>query len=284
MLIRSIRENSGWASIFGVVHGKPDYLDLAEECYKSLQHNCIQTVSRKAFFGLYKLQKLMPQRDVGSTECFRTLVPDLRQGLLECSYCQSSISLSKLWNLILKEKLPCYITGFNAMLSTEVLLITYLTLEKYLVIVFPFSNTHPGGQKTRVILTAIIVGFFIVIIPFWNEDFFGNYYGENCICYPMNSDPIEELEAMGIFLVFFLVGRCCCTQNTARQTLGVRSHRHRDAAVVNPLFLGVFADAICWILVFVIQILSVISLIVILVLPTNNALNPALCTLTSYFL
>ncbi|KAM9282911.1 LOW QUALITY PROTEIN: relaxin receptor 2 [Cariama cristata] len=70
MLTLLIGNNSGWASIFDMVHGKPKYLDLSEEffneswlcwlsyltCTGFLQHNCIQTISMKVF-GLCKLQK-----------------------------------------------------------------------------------------------------------------------------------------------------------------------------------------------------------------------------------
>lgn len=34
MLTILIGDNSGWASIFDMVHGKPNYLDLSEECCK----------------------------------------------------------------------------------------------------------------------------------------------------------------------------------------------------------------------------------------------------------
>uniref|UniRef100_A0A8B9Q023 Relaxin family peptide receptor 2 n=1 Tax=Apteryx owenii TaxID=8824 RepID=A0A8B9Q023_APTOW len=204
----------------------------------------------------------------------------------------------KKYAVLWMESLPCHIMGFIAMLSTEVsvLLLTYLTLEKYLVIVFPFSNICPGKQQTIVILISIwIAGFFIAIIPFWDEDFFGNYYGKN-----------EEIGgngySLGIFLgvnllafiiiVFSYVSMFCSIQKTALQTSEVRSNIRRDVAVANCFFFIVFTDAICWIPVFVIKILSLFqveildiatSWIVIFVLPINSALNPILYTLTATF-
>uniref|UniRef100_A0A8B9V8A4 Relaxin family peptide receptor 2 n=1 Tax=Anas zonorhyncha TaxID=75864 RepID=A0A8B9V8A4_9AVES len=215
----------------------------------------------------------------------------------------------KKYAVLWMESLPCHIMGFIAMLSTEVsvLLLTYLTLEKYLVIVFPFSNIRPGKQKTIVILISIwIAGFVIAIIPFWDVDFFGNYYGKNGVCFPLNSDRMEEIGgnrySLSIFLgvnllafviiVFSYVSMFCSIQKTALQTSEMRSHIHRDVAIANRFFFIVFTDAICWIPVFVIKILSlfqveildtVTSWIVIFVLPINSALNPILYTLTTTF-
>uniref|UniRef100_U3IF07 Relaxin family peptide receptor 2 n=1 Tax=Anas platyrhynchos platyrhynchos TaxID=8840 RepID=U3IF07_ANAPP len=215
----------------------------------------------------------------------------------------------KKYAVLWMESLPCHVMGFIAMLSTEVsvLLLTYLTLEKYLVIVFPFSNIRPGKQKTIVILISIwIAGFVIAIIPFWDVDFFGNYYGKNGVCFPLNSDRMEEIGgnrySLSIFLgvnllafviiVFSYVSMFCSIQKTALQTSEMRSHIHRDVAIANRFFFIVFTDAICWIPVFVIKILSlfqveildtVTSWIVIFVLPINSALNPILYTLTTTF-
>ncbi|CAM5073366.1 unnamed protein product, partial [Natator depressus] len=99
------------------------------------------------------------------------------------------------------EGLPCHNMGFLDMFSTEVsVLLTYLTLEKYLVIVFPFSNIPPGKHQTIIILVAIwFIGFVIAIIPFWDEDFFGKYYGKNGVCFPLYSDQTEEIGGKGYF-------------------------------------------------------------------------------------
>ncbi|XP_039889256.1 relaxin receptor 2a isoform X2 [Simochromis diagramma] len=52
--------------------------------------------------------------------------------------------------LLWMESAECRTIGFLAMLSSEVsvLLLTYLTLEKFLVIVFPFRNLRPGKFQT----------------------------------------------------------------------------------------------------------------------------------------
>uniref|UniRef100_A0A8D0HCN2 Relaxin family peptide receptor 2 n=1 Tax=Sphenodon punctatus TaxID=8508 RepID=A0A8D0HCN2_SPHPU len=215
----------------------------------------------------------------------------------------------KKYAVLWMESLPCRFMGFLAMLSTEVsvLLLTYLTLEKYFAIVFPFRNIRPGKNQTIIILIFIwFIGFVIAIIPFWDEDFFGNYYGENGVCFPLYSDQTEEIGgkvySLGIFLgvnllafiiiMFSYVSMFCSIKKTALKTSEIRSHIHRDVALANRFFFIVFTDAICWIPVFVIKILSlfhveipgtVTSWIVIFILPINSALNPILYTLTTTF-
>ncbi|XP_073928496.1 relaxin receptor 2-like [Castor canadensis] len=109
------------------------------------------------------------------------------------------------------DSVQCRLVGFLAMLSTEVsvLLLTFLTLEKFLVIVFPFSNIRPGKRQTATILICIwIVGFLVAVIPFWNEDYFGNFYGENGVCFPFHCDQAErngsKEDSLGIFLGYVL--------------------------------------------------------------------------------
>ncbi|XP_049634730.1 relaxin receptor 2 [Suncus etruscus] len=211
--------------------------------------------------------------------------------------------------LLWMESLPCRIMGSLAMLSSEVsiLLLTYLTLEKFLVIVFPFSNIRPGKRQTLAILIGIwIVGFLIATIPFWNEDYFGNFYGKNGVCFPLYYDQTEDIGSkgysLGIFLgvnllafliiVFAYITMFCSIQKTALQTSEVKNHIGREVAVANRFFFIVFSDALCWIPVFVIKILSlfrveipstITSWVVVFFLPVNSALNPILYTLTTSF-
>ncbi|XP_026640613.1 relaxin receptor 2 [Microtus ochrogaster] len=208
--------------------------------------------------------------------------------------------------LLWMESVPCRLLGFLAMLSTEVsvLLLTFLTLEKFLVIVYPFSNLRPGKRQTVVALgSAWGLGFLIAAIPFTSEDYFGNFYGKNGVCFPLHYDQAEDFGSrgysLGIFLgvnllaffviVFSYVAMFCSIQKTALQT-EVRNHIRKEVAVANRFFFIVFSDAICWIPVFVVKTLSLLkveipgtitSWIVVFFLPVNSALNPILYTLTT---
>uniref|UniRef100_A0A3B5QTS0 Relaxin family peptide receptor 2a n=1 Tax=Xiphophorus maculatus TaxID=8083 RepID=A0A3B5QTS0_XIPMA len=211
--------------------------------------------------------------------------------------------------LLWMESVECRTIGFLAMLSSEVsvLLLTYLTLEKFLVIVFPFSNLRPGKLQTGVILSSIwLMGFIIAAVPLMNEDIFGNYYGRNGVCFPLHSDrqekPTSKGYSTGIFLglnlVAFLVivfsysSMFYSIYKTGINATDLRSRLHRDVAVANRFFFIVFSDALCWIPIFLVKILSLLeveipdtisSWVVIFILPINSALNPILYTLTTSF-
>ncbi|AWO99933.1 putative relaxin receptor 2 [Scophthalmus maximus] len=211
--------------------------------------------------------------------------------------------------LLWMESVECRTIGFLAMLSSEVsvLLLTYLTLEKFLVIVFPFSNLRPSKLQTGVVLASIwLLGFIIAAVPLMNEDVFGNYYGRNGVCFPLHSDRQEKPTAkgystgifLGLNLVAFLVifvsysSMFCSIYRTGINATDLRSRLHRDVAVANRFFFIVFSDALCWIPIFLVKILSLLkveipgtisSWVVIFILPINSALNPILYTLTTSF-
>ncbi|XP_056267287.1 relaxin receptor 2a [Pseudoliparis swirei] len=211
--------------------------------------------------------------------------------------------------LLWMESVECRTIGFLAMLSSEVsvLLLTYLTLEKFLVIVFPFSNLRPGKLQTVVVLASIwLLGFIIAAVPLMNEDVFGNYYGRNGVCFPLHSDRQEKPTAkgystgifLGLNLVAFLViafsyaTMFISIYKTGINATDLRSSLHRDVAVANRFFFIVFSDALCWIPIFLVKVLSLLeveipgtisSWVVIFILPINSALNPILYTLTTSF-
>ncbi|XP_071195933.1 relaxin receptor 2-like [Salvelinus alpinus] len=211
--------------------------------------------------------------------------------------------------LLWMESVECRTIGFLAMLSSEVsvLLLTYLTLEKFLVIVFPFSHLRPGKLQTAVVLLSIwVLGFIIAVVPLMNEDLFGNYYGRNGVCFPLHSDrqekPIAKAYSIGIFLglnlaaflviVFSYSSMFYSIYKTGINATDLRSRLHRDVAVANRFFFIVFSDALCWIPIFLVKTLSLLqveipgtisSWVVIFILPINSALNPILYTLTTSF-
>ncbi|KAM4545255.1 relaxin receptor 2a isoform 2-T2 [Odontesthes bonariensis] len=152
--------------------------------------------------------------------------------------------------LLWMESVECRTIGFLAMLSTEVsvLLLTYLTLEKFLVIVFPFSNLRPGKLQTGVVVSSIwLMGFIIAAVPLMNEEVFGNYYGRNGVCFPLHSDMQEKPTArrystgifLGLNLVAFLVivfsysSMFYSIYKTGINATDLRSRLHRDVAVAN---------------------------------------------------
>ncbi|KAJ8348790.1 hypothetical protein SKAU_G00273790 [Synaphobranchus kaupii] len=219
----------------------------------------------------------------------------------DIKYCGEYNRHAQMW----MESLQCQLIGCLAMLSTEVsvMLLTYMTLEKYLCIVFPFQNYWAGRKQTLFFLILIwILGFMIAVIPFWDKQTFGNYYGRNGVCFPLHSDLMEKPGARrystGIFLglnlfafvmivfsytsMFYSVRK---TSKTARQ-----STFDQEVTIAKRFFFIVFTDAMCWIPIFLFKILSLLQVeitgtiilwVVIFILPINSALNPILYTITT---
>ncbi|XP_030648172.1 relaxin receptor 1 [Chanos chanos] len=222
-------------------------------------------------------------------------------GAFDIKYCGEYNRHAHIW----MESLSCQLIGSLAMLSTEVsvMMLTYMTLEKYLCIVFPFHHYRAGRKQTLCSLTFIwLLGFIIAAIPFWDKQTFGNYYGRNGVCFPLHSDKVEKPGARcystAIFLglnlfafiiivfsyssMFYSVQK---TAKTARQTVF-----DDEVSIAKRFFFIVFTNALCWTPIFLLKILSLLRVqiagtiilwVVIFILPINSALNPILYTITT---
>ncbi|KAJ0002761.1 hypothetical protein NQD34_007910 [Periophthalmus magnuspinnatus] len=201
----------------------------------------------------------------------------------------------------------CQVIGSLAMLSTEVsvLLLTYLTLEKYICIVYPFQYLTPGWRRTVTILFGIwVFGFVIAFLPLVCKGLFRNFYGTNGVCFPLHAEQPETLWAhvysivifLGLNLVAFLIivlsyaSMFYNIQKTGTQTTKYSNHIKKEVTIAKRFFSIVITDSLCWIPIFILKILSLLqvdipgticSWVVIFILPINSALNPILYTLTT---
>ncbi|XP_039608634.1 relaxin receptor 1 [Polypterus senegalus] len=205
------------------------------------------------------------------------------------------------------DSVQCQIVGSLAMLSTEVsvLLLTYLTLEKYICIVYPFRYLTPRKCQTVSTLVAIwILGFVIAFIPLASKDFFKNFYGSNGVCFPLHSEHSETWESqvysvvifLGLNLVAFLIivfsygSMFYNIHRTGTKAPEFSNHIKKEVTIAKRFFFIVFTDSLCWIPIFILKLLSLLqveipgsisSWVVIFILPINSALNPMLYTLTT---
>ncbi|XP_052529348.1 relaxin receptor 1-like isoform X2 [Tympanuchus pallidicinctus] len=186
---------------------------------------------------------------------------------------------------------PCQLVGSLAMLSSEVsvLLLTYMTLEKYFSIVFPFSYRRASRKQTASVLAAIwLLGLSLSVVPLCCKESFGNYYGRNGVCFPLQSELGLNLAAF-ITIVFAYTGMFYSIRITTCRT-AESSVCPREVAIAKRFFFIVFTDALCWIPIFLLKLLSLLqveipgtvtSWVVIFILPINSALNPILYTITT---
>ncbi|XP_054846265.1 relaxin receptor 1 [Eublepharis macularius] len=205
------------------------------------------------------------------------------------------------------DSIQCQLVGSLAILSTEVsvLLLTYLTLEKYIFIVYPFRCLKRGRYRTISILFLIwVVGFVVAFIPVSNKDFFQNYYGTNGVCFPLHSEQSETTGGqiysvvifLGVNLVAFIIivfsygSMFYSVHQTAITATEIRNHVKKEMSLAKRFFFIVFTNALCWIPIFILKLLSLLqveipgsitSWVVIFILPINSALNPLLYTLTT---
>ncbi|OCT96973.1 relaxin receptor 1 [Xenopus laevis] len=201
----------------------------------------------------------------------------------------------------------CRLVGALAILSTEVsvLLLTYLTLEKYICIVYPFRCLKPGKWRTITTLILIwIIGFVIAFVPLSNQTFFQNYYGTNGVCFPLHSEQPESTAAqiysviifLGVNLAAFIIivfsysSMFYSIHRTAIMATEIHNHIKKEMTLAKRFFFIVFTDALCWIPIFILKLLSLLqveipgsisSWVVIFILPINSALNPILYTITT---
>ncbi|XP_007184208.1 relaxin receptor 1 isoform X1 [Balaenoptera acutorostrata] len=205
------------------------------------------------------------------------------------------------------ESIHCQLLGSLAILSTEVsvLLLTFLTVEKYICIVYPFRCLRPGKCRTITVLILIwIIGFIVAFIPLSNKEFFKNYYGTNGVCFPLHSEDTESIGAqiysvaifLGINLAAFIIivfsygSMFYSIHQSAITATKVRNQVRKEMILAKRFFFIVFTDALCWIPIFILKFLSLLqveipgtitSWVVIFILPINSALNPILYTLTT---
>ncbi|KAF3838753.1 hypothetical protein F7725_010521 [Dissostichus mawsoni] len=209
----------------------------------------------------------------------------------------------------------CQVIGSLAMLSTEVsvLLLTYLTLEKYICIVYPFQYLTPGWRRTSPSFSGY--GCSALSLPFCRWSARG--------CFATSTAPMEfasrftlssqrrlglmftpssfswklsEYLSAGLNLVAFLIivlsyaSMFYNIQRTGTQTTKYSNHIKKEVTIAKRFFSIVITDSLCWIPIFILKILSLLqveipgtisSWVVIFILPINSALNPILYTLTT---
>ncbi|KAM6426925.1 relaxin receptor 1-like [Liasis olivaceus] len=200
----------------------------------------------------------------------------------------------------------CHLVGSLAMLSSEVsvLVLTYMTLEKYLCIVFPFSHYGASKRQTFSALAIIwLLGLSLTVVPFLCKESFGNYYGRNGVCFPLLSGENESRGARaysaGIFLGLNLVAFVIIVFAYSSMFYSIRATAAKtvkcsifamEVTLAKRFFFIVSTNALCWIPIFLLKLLLLLDIeipgtmaswVVIFILPINSTLNPILYTLTT---
>ena len=210
-----------------------------------------------------------------------------------------------LWNdLTWRNSAACKIAGFLSLLSSEVsaLIICLITLDRFLVLRFPFSQRLHFKRRTAQVACYLtwLGGAILAAIPLLPVTSHWQFYSQTGICIPL---PITRTEFPGQgysfaimiafnFLLFVLIaaGQLSIYLSVRANSMAVSdgSKKSQDLAIAQRLITIAVSDFLCW---FPIGLLGMLAasghsihgevnvIIVIFVLPFNSALNPFLYTL-----
>ncbi|KAL8623877.1 hypothetical protein ACOMHN_050592 [Nucella lapillus] len=203
-----------------------------------------------------------------------------------------------------KNSAVCKIAGFLSLLSSEVsaFFICLITIDRFLVLRFPFSRLHFKYRSTLVACVfAWIVGLVLAGVPLLPLISQWDFYGQTGICLPLPFTSrgafsgyfysfgvmivlnfvLFMLIAIGQFFIYWSV--------RTRHKSKLRKHiKSSDVAIARRLIAIVLSDFMCW---FPTGILGLWAFtdntvnsdinvtVAIFVMPFNAALNPFLYTL-----
>ncbi|CAH1267768.1 RXFP2 [Branchiostoma lanceolatum] len=201
--------------------------------------------------------------------------------------------------------LSCQITGFLAMLSAEVsvLLLTYMSVERFLCVVFPYRDNRPNIKQAAVAICLIwFFGVVLCAVPLFVPYYFDHFYGSNGVCFPLHlHEPYMtgwEYSAfifLGVNFASVLViasayvGMFISIQRT-RQQIATHLTLFTDMSFAKRFFFIVLTDSLVWLPITIIKFIALTGIpisgsmyawIVIFILPINSAINPILYSLTT---
>nr|KAG5709633.1 hypothetical protein BaRGS_001683 [Batillaria attramentaria] len=206
-----------------------------------------------------------------------------------------------------KRSTACQVAGFLSLVSSEVsaLIICLITLERFLVLSFPFSRVHFYPRSAHFACFAVwALGVLLAALPLLPVTSHWEFYSQTGICIPL---PITKTSfhghdfAFGVMIVFnfvlFLliaVGQASiyfsvrANSMAAATATAATSKKSQDTTVARRLITIAVTDFLCWFPVGFLGLLAsrgtpipgeVNVTIAIAVLPLNAAINPFLYTL-----
>ena len=211
---------------------------------------------------------------------------------------------SYLWkDLIWKNSVVCKMSGFLALLSTEMsaFIILLITLDRFLVIRFPFSQLRfQRGSAHAVCCVHWAVVSVLVAIPFFPAYSHWGFYSHTDICIPLpitRSSFAGHSYAFGVMIVLNMVLFLAIAAGQTAIYVAIRSstmastdssRKRQDLDIARRLITVAVTDFCCWFPVGLLGVLAATGTPVpsevnvamaTLVIPLNSAMNPFLYTM-----
>ena len=202
-----------------------------------------------------------------------------------------------------KDSAGCKVAGFLSLVSSEVsaLVIALITIDRFLVLRFPFSNFRFEARSAQVACFSVwAVGVLLAGLPLLSLTDDWQFYGQTGICIPLpvtRSDFPGHSYAFGVMIVanfvlfvviaagqFFIFWSIHVNTVSSDQT----TRRANDLTIARRLLTVAMSDFLCWFPIGLLGLLAssgtpipgeVSVAMAIFVLPFNSALNPFLYTL-----
>ncbi|XP_060562539.1 G-protein coupled receptor GRL101-like [Ruditapes philippinarum] len=201
----------------------------------------------------------------------------------------------------------CITAGVLSTISSEasVLFLCLITLDRLLVIKFPFGTVRFGPMKAYVSCALCwFISITLSVIPILYTSHFQNeFYSRTGVCtaLPLTRDkPPGWIYSVSIFVglnfctfILVAIGQISIFTELRRSTSVMKKtqmSRRRDLKVARNLILVATTDFLCWFPIGVMGILALNGLpipsgvyawSVVFILPINSALNPFLYTVTA---
>ena len=200
-----------------------------------------------------------------------------------------------------KHSMACKVAGFLSLLSCEVsaLTIWLITLDRFIVLHFPFSGAH--FQRTSAVAASLIiwlVGLFLGLVPLLPVTSHWEFFGQTGICIPLpvtRQDFQGKIFSISVFIVFNFVlfvlivtGQMFIFWSVQKNALNTDSTKvSRDLTIARRLISVAVTDFLCWFPIGLCGLLALADVPIpgevnaafaIFVLPLNSALNPFIYT------
>ncbi|XP_070204493.1 G-protein coupled receptor GRL101-like [Littorina saxatilis] len=199
----------------------------------------------------------------------------------------------------------CKVAGFLSLLSSEVsaLIICLITLDRFLVLRFPFSALHFRKFSANAACAGVwFTGFVLAAIPLLPAAAHWNFYSNTGICVPLPITPRSDAflghdYSFAVLIVFNFILFLLIAAGQASIYASIRvnsmsesdsTRKCRDSSVARRLITIAMSDFLCWFPIGLLGLLAAEGVSVsgevnvalaIIALPVNSALNPFLYTL-----
>ena len=196
----------------------------------------------------------------------------------------------------------CKFAGFLSLLSCEVsaFIVFLITLDRFLVLRFPFSHVHFRPRSAHVAcLVTWVVATCVAVVPLLPFTSHWQLYDQTGLCVPLPVARGLSSNSVYSFAVLIVLNFVLCLLIAVGQVfiyLSVRANamsmvstrRSNDHNIARRLLTVAMSDFLCWFPVGCVGILAsrgvpisgeISVALAILVLPLNSAINPSLYTL-----